>query len=105
MSGCSPSPSEHDHDLEVTWEAFRDIVHNTALDILGPSTRKHKDWFDDNNVEIKGLLHEKHCLCKMYLNNPNSIPIRDAYSIARKTVQQKLRQMEDNWLNNKADEI
>ena len=41
----------------------------------------------------------------MYLNNPNSIPIRDAYSTARKTVQQKLRQMEDNWLRNKADEI
>ena len=85
--------------------AFRDVVHETALDILGPSTHKHKDWFDENGEEINSLLEEKHSLHKIYLNNPNSTPIKDAYNAARRTVQQKLRQMEDRWLSNKADEI
>ena len=97
-------PSEH-HDFEVTWAAFRNVVHETALDILGPSTHKHKDWFDENGKEIKSLLEEKHCLHRMYLNNPNSTLIKDAYNAARRTVHQKLRQMEYNWLSNKADEI
>ena len=50
-------PSEH-QDVEVTWAAFRDVVHVTALDILGPSTHKHKDWFDENGQEISSLLEE-----------------------------------------------
>ena len=27
---------------------------------LGPVSRKHQDWFDENNKEIQGLLEEKH---------------------------------------------
>ena len=50
-------------------------------------------------------MDEKHRVHKIYLNNPNSIPVKDAYSTAGKTVQQKLRQMEYKWFSNKADEI
>jgi len=27
--------------------------------VLGPATRNHKDWFDENDVEIQTLLEEK----------------------------------------------
>ena len=49
---------------------FRDIVHSSEMDSLGPVSRKHQDWFDENDKEIQGLLEEKHqktqCLPQKY---------------------------------------
>ena len=30
------------------------------MNSLGPVSRKHQDWFDENDKEIQGLLEEKH---------------------------------------------
>ena len=40
-------------NVEADWATLREMVYNTATEILGPSTRKHKDWFDENCDEIK----------------------------------------------------
>ena len=50
---CSDDPEEN-------WTVFRDTVHSSAMDSLGPVSRKHQDWFDENDEEIQGLLEEKH---------------------------------------------
>ena len=44
---------------EEKWTVFRDTVHSSA-DSLGPVSRKHQDWFDENDEEIQGLLEKKH---------------------------------------------
>ena len=36
------------------------------MDSLGPVSRKHQDWFDENDKEIQGLLEEKHQKHKAY---------------------------------------
>ena len=55
------SRSEHSsEDVDESWTVFRDIVHSSAMDSLGPVSRKHQDWFDENDKEIQGLLEEKH---------------------------------------------
>ena len=46
-------------DPEENWTVFRDTVHSLAMDSLGPVSRKHQDWFDENDEEIQGLLEEK----------------------------------------------
>ena len=39
-----------DHDsIEEKWASFRDAIHSTALEVLGPATRHHQDWFDEND--------------------------------------------------------
>ena len=50
---------EHSSEDE-SWTVFRDTVHSSAMDSLRPVTRKHQDWFDENNEEIQGLLEGKH---------------------------------------------
>ena len=56
--------------------------------------KKHQDWFDENDDEIQRLLEEKHRLHKhkkilaQYPRNSNIC----------KTVQTKLRDMQDSWL-------
>ena len=47
-------------DPEENWTVFRDTVHSSAIDSLGPVSRRHQDWFDENDEEIQGLLEEKH---------------------------------------------
>uniref|UniRef100_A0A8C5M988 Endonuclease/exonuclease/phosphatase domain-containing protein n=1 Tax=Leptobrachium leishanense TaxID=445787 RepID=A0A8C5M988_9ANUR len=85
-------------NAEKDWESFRDIVHSSALKVLGPSHRKQQDWFDENDDEIKALLAEKHCLHRAYQKDPSSIAKKNAVNNTRRTVQSKLRKMQDSWL-------
>ena len=75
------------------------------MDSLGPVSRKHQDWFDENDTEIQGLLEEKHQKHKAYLRNTSSVSSKTAYSNICKIVQTSLRDMQDSWLSKKADEI
>ena len=36
-------------DVDESWRVFRDTVHSSAMDSLGPVSRKHQDWFDEND--------------------------------------------------------
>ena len=72
---------------------------------LGPVSRKHQDWFAENDKEIQGLLEEKHQKHKAYPRNTSSVSSKTAYSNISKTVQTRLRDMQDSWLKKKADEI
>ena len=75
------------------------------MDFLGPVSRRHQDWFDENNEEIQRLLEEKYQKHKAYLSNINSVSSKTAYSNIYKTVQIKLRDLQDSWLSKTADEI
>ena len=92
-------------DVDESWTVFRDTVHSSAMDSLGPVSRKHQDWFDENDKEIQGLLEEKHQNHKAYLRNTSSVSSKTAHSNICKTVQTRLRDMQDSWLRKKADEI
>ena len=92
-------------DPEENWIVFRDTVHYSAMDSLGPVSRKHQDWCDENDEEIQGLLEEKHQKHKAYLSDTSSVSNKAAHSDICKTVQTRLRDMQDSWLSSKADEI
>ena len=92
-------------DPEENWSVFRDTVHSSAMDSLGPVSRKHQDWFDENDEEIQGLFEEKHQKHKACLSDTSSVSNKAAYSNIYKTVQTRLRDMQNTWLSSKADEI
>ena len=91
--------------IEDQWATFRDNIHSAALECLGPATRNHQDWFDENNTEIRELLDEKHRLLRAHQNDPSNMAKKAAFTNIRSTVQARLRQMQDSWLSAKADEI
>ena len=96
---------EHNsEDVDESWTVFRDTVHSSAMDSLGPVSRKHQDWFDENDKEIQGLLEEKHQKHKAYLRNTSSVSSKTAYSNICKTVQTRLRHAR-LLAEKKADEI
>ena len=104
---CSRSDAlEHcSKNLDENWTVFRDTVHSSAMDSLGPVSRKCQDWFDENDEEIQGFLEVKHPKHNAYLSDTSSVSSKTAYSNICKTVQTGLRDMKDSWLSRKADEI
>jgi len=49
---------------------------DAAADTLGYSTRKHQDWFDNNDAEIQKLLYERNTAFSAKLRNPNSVELQ-----------------------------
>ena len=93
------------NDVEESWTAFEQIVYSTASETLGTTPRNHQDWFDENCEGIQSLLDEKHRLHRAYSNDSKSAAKKDAFCRVRQVVQRKLREMQDAWLCQKADEI
>ena len=58
--------------VEQDWSVFKEAVHSSALKVLGPATRNHQDWFDENDSEIKELLEKKHQLLRAHQCDPSS---------------------------------
>ena len=87
------------------WNSLKRKVHSAALQVLGPATRNHQDWFDENDVVIQTLMEEKRKLHRAHQSDPTSESKKDAYVSKRSEVQRKLRIMQDTWSSNKADEI
>ncbi|XP_047499243.1 uncharacterized protein LOC125045801 [Penaeus chinensis] len=54
------TPQDEQDSSEEQWTAFREVVYSTALEHLGPATRKHQDWFNENDGEIQALLLKKY---------------------------------------------
>ena len=92
-------------DVEAAWSTLHETVYNTAYECLGPSVKKDKDWFDENCSEIIQVLDQKKSVHKALPNDPSSTAKKQALTLARKTIQQKLHHMKDTWLSEKADEI
>ena len=56
-----------------TGHFFQKVVHSSAATTIGHPSRKHQDWFDENDEEIKLLLEEKHCLHKAHQDDTSSV--------------------------------
>ena len=91
-------------DPEENWTVFQ-IVHSSAVTAIRHPSRKHQDWFDENDEEIKLLLEEKHSLHKAHKDDTRSVSKKAAYNNICKTVQNRLGDMQDSWLSKKAEEI
>ena len=92
-------------DPEENWTVFQKVVHSSAATTIGHPSRKHQDWFDENDEEIKLLLEEKHCLHKAHQDDTSAVSKKAAYNNICKAVQNRLRDMQDSWLSKKAEEI
>ena len=67
-------------DPEENWTVFLNAVHSSAVDTLGHTSRKHQDWFDENDEEIQDLLEDKHRLHKAHQAGTSSVSKKAAYN-------------------------
>ena len=90
---------------EEIWTVLHKTVHSSAAIAIGHPSRKRQDWFDENDDEIQRHLEEKHRLHKAHQDDTSSVSKKAAYSNICKTVQTKLRDMQNSWLRKKTEEI
>ena len=76
-------------------------MHSSAATTLGHPSRKHQDWFDENDDEIQRLLEEKYRLHKAYQDDTSSASKKAAYGNICKTVPTKFRDMQVHGLGRK----
>ena len=84
---------------------IKETTMKAAVSVLGHTKHKHRDWFDDQDPDIRVLLdnmHEKHL---DWINNKNDMGKKSVYCRAKNGVQYRLRQMKDCWWQNKASEL
>lgn len=66
-----------DSSPETLWEKLKTSILQTSVEVLGFSSRKNKDWFDDNHVEIQELLMRKRSTHQAHLTQP-ACPVKKA---------------------------
>ena len=82
---------------EEQWKQMKTILRETTAEVVGLSTRKHQDWFDEADKEIQGLLGKK-CSCHNYLlAKPDDQSAKATYKTACSTLQAKPRTMQNDW--------
>ncbi|KAI8515959.1 hypothetical protein Bbelb_067720 [Branchiostoma belcheri] len=89
---------------EEKWNRLKECITATAKSVLGPKTRHHQDWFDENDESIKVLLNEKRKAYTEWQNCP-STPRHDKYKMVKARVQKQLRDMQNEWWEQKAAEV
>ena len=64
---------------EKQWEHIKTILHETSAEVVGLSTRKRQDWFDEADKEIQELLEKKHSCNNCLLAKPDDQAAKAAY--------------------------
>ena len=88
--------------MQAVWITLQDTI---AMECLGPSTRRYKNWFDENHVKIMDLIGKKHAAHQAHFHDPQCTTKKYALRSIRSTVQLKLHEMQDSWLSARADDI
>ena len=65
LSSCLVDHPSAGADVDHQWDALTSAIHKVCTETIGDITRKHQDWFNDNDMEIRDLLD-----CKEVLNLP-----------------------------------
>ena len=74
------------------------------MECLGPSTRLHRDWFDEKQAEILDFIGKKSPAHQAHLRDPEYYQ-EDALRNTHSTVQLKLCEMLGSWLSTRANDI
>ncbi len=92
-------------DSSQKWYKFKDTVTKTAKEVLGPKTKTHQDWFDENSDTIQTALEAKNKAYSAWQNDPTSASKKEKFKQLQGMVQKELREMQDQWWQAKAAEV
>ena len=93
------------NSVEEQWTRIKEATYEATSKTLGFATSKHKDWFDDQDMEAQGLLDAMHSTHLAWMRDKNCSVKKMAYTQAKHKAQLRLREMKNRWWNNKAVEL
>ena len=87
------------------WDQLKTLMKEAATSTIGPKIRSHQDWFDENDEVIGKLLKDKQNAYQEWQNESSSTLKRDRFKLLQRQVQSALRKMQNEWWENKAEEV
>lgn len=89
----------HNRDAspEAQWQQLKIAILTSAEAVLGFSTRKNRDWFDENDQQVQELLTGKRSAHQSHLAQPSCPTKKAAFRLACSDLQRKLREIQNEW--------
>ena len=84
---------------------MKETINSSALQVIGSTSRKHQDCFNEKDIVTQAMLKEKRQLFRAHQNDPKSKSNKNVFANMRRKVQKKLRNLQNTWLSQKAEEI
>ena len=81
---------------EEQWKQMKTILQEPRLKVVGLSTRRHQDWFDEADKEIQELLEKKRSCHNLLLAKPDDQAAKASYKTACIPLKAKLRTMQND---------
>ncbi len=98
-------PEEYQDNIEEHWDSLKNTILDTCASTMGFTKKKHQDWFDENDSQIKDLIDQKRKSFQAWRNDPDCAQKKEAYHTAKGEVQRKTRTMKNEWWVRKAKEM
>ena len=76
---------------------MKTILQETTAEVVGLSTRKHQDWFDEAHKEIQELLEKKRSCHNHLFAKSDDQAAKAAYKTACSILQIKPRTIQNDW--------
>ncbi|XP_037136570.1 uncharacterized protein LOC119139708 isoform X1 [Syngnathus acus] len=96
---------EYPEDIEEHWSLLKSSILDTCSATLGYKSRKHQDWFDENDTAIEQLISKKRETFRVWQNDITCKAMRQAHSRAKADVKSRVRQIKNSWWTERALEI
>ena len=96
---------EYPENIKEHWNLLKSTILDTCQTTLGYKSRKHQDWFDENDAEIELLISKKREAFHAWQSDITCKARRLAHSRAKADVQNQVRQIKNSWWTEKALEI
>ncbi|KAJ7424997.1 hypothetical protein BTVI_04184 [Pitangus sulphuratus] len=94
-----------DPSPEVLWQHIKNSILQSSKESLRFSSKKNKDWFDENNQEIQELLRKKRTAHQAHLAQPSCYVRKAVFCLACSKLQQKLQDIQTKWWISLAERI
>ena len=91
--------------VECLWTGLKTAIKTTCDETLGILKRQNEDWFDDNDAEVEQMIAEKRKRFSVWQNDIRNESKKQQYHEMRSKVQHQVREMKNNWWEQKALEM
>ncbi|XP_047111837.1 uncharacterized protein LOC124788611 [Schistocerca piceifrons] len=99
-------------DVEQEWTTLKNIIKETAENVVGFSARKRSDcarkrsdWFDDNHGEIQAIINAKRDAYLSLAQDPSCAEKKAHFQELKQKCQSKIRVIKNKWWQQKATEL
>lgn len=87
---------------ETLWSHLKTAIQQSSAEVIGFTTKRNKDWFEDSDQKIQKLLVKKRSVHQAHLAQPSCPVKKAAFRLVCSNLQRKLRAIQNVWWSNLA---